>query len=381
MKRTLIIVALLLASRFGASSQNVTAYKYSLVDDYLMNPAYGGTQDYYSATFGVEQRFMGIDVSPKTAYISLHSKVGKGYLFDKDGTINKFFSKFGNSSFGFQFFQYSFFPQYETNIGITYGHHVKLKPDFMTKNPRLLVLAMTPRYQLMGFNRGALTTASSGGDGVTPIYPDPLIPLDLNSNPKAHILNLDVAALYQTVHVDVGLSALNILGTKNSFELINDNFVIPDESFDIFDSIYSPLLALNTKLKFLNIIQEDKLNIQFIPKFTALYAYQRGTYELFVDLALENTFFKILAGSRRNAYMVGTVGLSINHLRNYSPVTFMRPYLSIDYNNYVITYSYAYTLHSDIMNLILGGNQITFGLKISNDREVKGKVKPGKWYK
>lgn len=379
MKRLLIITALLLTTGVGAYSQFANAYKYSLSDDYLLNPAYVGSNNYYSMNFGVDQRFAGINVSPKTAFISIHSKVGQGYLFEKDGTINRFFSKFGNSSFGLQFLQYQFSPHYETNIGITYGHHIKLAPRFQTKNPRKLVLAMTPRYQLMGFNRRELLLAMSGVDGTVLMQPDPLIPIDMESNPRAHMFNLDVAALYQTVHADIGFSALNLVGTRNTFELLNDDFVLPEENFSIFDSIYSPILSVNAKLKLFNLIEDDQYNLKFIPEFVGMYAYKRQTIELFVDLALENSFYKIITGSRRNLYMIGTIGLNINHTRNYRPTTFLRPYISFDYKNYVITYSYAYTLNSDIMNLIWGANQITFGIKLSNDRIVSGTRKTSHW--
>jgi type IX secretion system PorP/SprF family membrane protein len=377
MKRKILILTLLLSSVSGVFSQQVEAYKFYLADDYLLNPAYSGTNNYYSINLGVDQRFSGINVSPETAFISVHSKVGKGYLFEKDGKINRFFSKFGNSSFGFQFFQYRFGAQYESNLGLTYGHHIKLSPPFMTKNPRTLVLALTPRFQSMGLKRGDLILATTS-DGATSMVFDPLIPGDLESNPKAFMFKLDVGALYQTVHADLGLSALNVNLNRNSFETHIDNLVDSIQPFDMYDSIYSPILVLNGKLKYLNIVDEDKLLIKFVPSAALLYAYKRQTLELFVDLALESTFFKIIAQSRKQDYMTGKIGVNINHTRYWQPTTYMKPYISFDYKNYVISYSYTYILNSDIMNQIWGANQITFGVKLGYDRVVTG-LKRSDW--
>lgn len=368
MKKQIIIYSFLLVA-FGLNGygQQVNAYKYSLSDDYLLNPAYVGANNYYSINMGVDQRFSGLgSLSPETAFISIHSKVGKGYLFDKDGKINKFFSKFGNSALGIQFFQYKFGPQTETNIGFTYGHHIKLTPPFQTKNPRRLILALTVRpLQTLRFNVGDLYYKYEG---------DELIATNADNKIRYSLLNADVGALYQTIHADVGLSVLNI-GSVYHSDILES---LDSASASVFDTIYSPLLAFNGRLKHFKIVDQDTYLAKLIPSVAAFYAVKRNTIEVQLDLAMENTFYKIIANSRKKEYMMGKIGMCFNYTNYWKPTTYMRGYVSVDYKNYILTYSYAYNLNNDIMNLTWGANQITFGIKLNNDRTITG-IKRGEW--
>ena len=84
MKKILVgIIFCLLA--FSSKAQQTIQYNYQLFDDYLLNPAYVGTQNYYSVLLGRDQRFMGLKSSPQTYYLSVHSRIGQGYIFKKDG--------------------------------------------------------------------------------------------------------------------------------------------------------------------------------------------------------------------------------------------------------------------------------------------------------
>lgn len=368
MKRLISVATIFIAMCTAAFGQNVNAYKYSLVDDYLFNPAYVGTNDYYTINFGMEQRFSGLgDATPKTAYLSAHSRVGKGYLFNKDGKVNKFFSKFGNSAFGFQMMQYNLAYENETNIGITYGHEIKLQPRYKTKSPRHVVLALTPRLQWVSI-RGLLTEDDVEFD---PIFMSD----DANTPLRSNVLfKADVAALFQTVHVDLGLSALGLSANKNKFDkYVSDSLGVPNaQAFDAYDTIYSPAIAFNGRIKHLKLMgsQEENYVMKFIPTVEALYMYKTKQSEYFVDLALENTFYKHIAGVRREVYLIGTFGLNVNHIRRYDPTTHIRPYISLDFKNFVFTYAYTYTIGNDIVGsgTSWGSNNIAIGVKLSKDR-------------
>jgi len=349
----------------GLDAQDTYQFRYSIFDNYLMNPAYVGTKDYYPILIGRDQRFMGLESSPQTYFLSLHSRVGEGYVFKKDGKINEFFSKFGNAAFGLQFTQYIYGPKRETNIGITYGYHLDLKQSYITRNPRKLILAVTPRLQHFWYNPEGLHLI----DDETVLYTDEM------SDKSSWIFSADVAALYQTVHFDLGFGALNFFQTKNSLEsdsllMPTGNDSIPFEIVSTKSQLYPPRFLINGKLKFIDIYKSEKLDVYFIPSFAAFYVPTRNYGDVFVDLMLENTFKKTIAGIRKEIIFTGQVGVNINHRWEYYPMTLLQPYISFDFKNYAITYAHSFYVGSDIIKegAGFGGNQISLLFKISRDR-------------
>jgi hypothetical protein len=350
----------------GVNAQQTYQYRYAIFDNYLLNPGYVGSKDYYPVLVGRDQRFYGLsESSPQTYFLSLHSKVGKGYVFKKDGKINEFFSKFGNLALGLQFTQYQYGPERETNIGMTYGYHLDLKQSYITRNPRKLVLALTPRLQHIWYNRNDLYLVQDE----SMLYTDNL------SKYSSWVFSSDVGALYQTVHFDMGFAALNFLQTKNKLEsefvlLPTGNDSIPYESVSTKDLLYPPKLLINGKLKFIDIYTSEKLDLYFIPSFTAFYVPKRNYTEFYLDLMLENTFKKTIAGIRKEIIFTGQVGLNIHHRREYDPMTLFQPYVSFDFKNYAITYAHSFYIGNDLVKegAAIGGNQISLLFKISRDR-------------
>ena len=274
-----IILCLIVSS---LDAQQTYQYRYSIFDNYLLNPAYVGAKDYYPVLLGRDQRFYGLsNSSPQTYFLSVNSRVGKGYIFNKDGKINKFFSKFGNLALGFQFTQYQYGPERETNIGMTYGYHLDLRESPITRNPRKLVLALTPRLQHMWYNRSDLHLI----EDESVLYNDNL------SKYSSWIFSADVGALYQTINFDIGIAALNFIQTKSALEsdsilLPTNNDSIPYKKVSTQNLLYPPKLLINGKLKFIDVYTSEKLDVYFIPSFAFFYVPKRNYTEYIVDLML-----------------------------------------------------------------------------------------------
>lgn len=368
MKKIRVVILLCLLS-FMANAQQTYTYNYHLFDDYLLNPAYVGTHNYYSVLLGRDQRFYGLSSSPQSYFLSVHSRIGEGFIFDKDGKINKFFKKFGNIAVGFQFYQYAFGPERETNIGMTYGYHLNLSENVIRKNPRRIVLALTPRVQGMWFNSKDLKLIS--GDLNTGTYFNEGI-FDGYDSYQTWIFTADVAALYQTVHADVGLGALNIIQTRNR---LDSKFIYLSDTvrFNTYDSLYPTKFFVNAKLKFIDVYRDQKFDVFFIPKVAMLYYTKRNCTEYFADLKLESDFKKHIAGIRNEIIFVGELGLNINHKREYWPTTLLQPYVTFDFKNYKIMYAHSFYLSNDLVHsgAAIGGNQISIMFKIKNDRHVR----------
>jgi len=365
MKRIITVIILCLIVS-GVDAQQTYQYRYSIFDNYLLNPAYVGTKDYYPILVGHDQRFIGLNEgSPQTYFLSLHSRVGEGYIFKKDGKINEFFSKFGNLALGMQFTQFQLGAERETNIGMTYGYHLDLPQSYITRNPRKLILSLTPRLQHLWYNRNDLHLI----ENEDVLYADEL------SRYSSWIFSADVAALYQSVHCDVGFAALNLFQTRNRLESDSilkrtNNDSIPYEKVSTKDLLYPPKLMVNAKLKFIDVYTSEKFDVFFIPSVAFLYAPKRNYTEFIVDLMLENTFKKTIAGIRKEIIFMGQLGLNIDHRREYEPTTLLQPYLSFDFKNYTLTYAHSFYIGNDLVKsgAAVGGNQISLLFKINRDR-------------
>ena len=358
------------------AAQQTSAYRFHIFDDYLLNPGYVGMKDYYPVLIGRDQRFMGLESSPTTYFFSVDSRVGEGYIFAKDGKINKFFENFGNMALGFQLFQNTFGPSNETNIGLTYGYHLDLNQNYKRKNPRKMVLAFTPRLKGMVYNANKLGLNSDVIVDNTG-FSDP----SLGSGKFVNdwIFTADVGAVYKTVHGEFGFAALDFLQTKNKLEsqwlTLNDT-----TSFTTYDSLYPAKFLVNAKLTFIEMYHSGLFDITFIPSAAAIYGPKTKASEFFVDLMLEGVFRQHIAGLRSEVVMIGQLGLNIHHARIYEPATFIQPYVTFDFKNFTIMYAQTLNfVQNDLVSApgVSNGGQLSVLFKLSNDRVVRSRPKQG----
>lgn len=355
---------------YSGFSQQTYQYRYHIFDSYLLNPAYVGDGEYYTIQTGFDQRFYGLsNSSPRTSFLTAHSRLGRGYLFEKDGKINKFFGQFGNVALGFQFLQYAYGPNVETNIGLTYGYHLDLNPNVITKRPRKLVFAFTPRLQRVGFNVNKLNL--TGIDGLA-IEHDENDYIDLASIDKiaSWFFTSDLGVLYQTVNADIGLGGLNLIPYKNKLE--TDSLFLEDASMYTYDSLYASKYFVNFKVKFLNIHESRTFDLDFVPTFSAMYAPKTSHAEFFLDMKLDGYFKRHIAGIRSEIIMNGQLGVNIHYMKSYSEkhLNLINPYVVFDFKNYAITYMHSFYINNDLVKApgINGGSRIGVLLKIGNDR-------------
>jgi hypothetical protein len=380
MKKTILTILIGLFFLTGFSQQTYQ-YRYHIFDDYLLNPAYVGSGNYYSALLARDQRFYGLsNSSPTTYFLSAHSKLGKGYLFAKDGKINKFFGQFGNVAVGFQFLQYTYGPNEETNVGLTYGYHLNLAPNSMTKSPRKVVLAFTPRLQRVGFNLNKLGLLNIDGQLVTDDENDYLSMANINKV-ASWFFTTDLGALYQTKHVDVGIGGISLIPYKNSLE--TDSLYLEDATVYTYDHLYSTKLMANLKVKFLTMHESSKFDLDFIPAFSALYAPKTGHSEFYLDLKFDGYFKKHIAGIRSKVIFNSQLGVNIQYINTYTDdhLSMLNPYIVFDFKNYAITFMQSLYLNNDIISVpgISGGGQISILLKIGNDRIVRKTSAQNTW--
>jgi type IX secretion system PorP/SprF family membrane protein len=76
MKRTFTFLILLLAA-IGAKGQHRPQYSLYMMNNYLLNPAISGIEDYADIKLGYRNQWSGIEGAPETFYLSAHMPIGK----------------------------------------------------------------------------------------------------------------------------------------------------------------------------------------------------------------------------------------------------------------------------------------------------------------
>jgi hypothetical protein len=369
MKKNLSILITFLALAVTGWSQQLHQYKFGLFDDYFVNPAYVGCNEYYSLQIGHDTKFAGLkEISPRTYFIGLHSRVGRGYLFEKTGKINKFFSKFGSTAFGFQGFMYNYGPQYEYNLGLTYGYHLDLAPNIYTKLPRKLIFALTPRILILNFDRSKFM--NNEGQLLTNLD-DPIFPSDLDDKMLHMSVKFDVGALFQSSYYDLGVSWLNFTNAHNGYEA--DTITYGVTGYSIYDSIYSSLIAFNGKLKFLTISESDRSEVNFIPNMTFIYRPNAKDFEIYTDLRIDWNLYDVTTTSRKTLMYNIQGGTSIAYSRYYRDLITIKPYIAIDFLQFKIQYTYQFP----VTNIpgYWGSNQISFLYALGREKIVRASDK------
>lgn len=379
MKRKILLYTFMVLMVAQVSAQQTSQYRYHIFDDYLLNPGYVGMKDYYPVLIGRDQRFYGLESSPQTYFMSVDSRVGEGYIFAKDGKINKFFEDFGNMALGFQMFQYSFGPSNETNIGLTYGYHLDLNQNYKRKNPRKMVLAVTPRLKGLVYNSSKLGLNGDIISGNDNSFTDPS--LGSGKYVSSWVFTTDVGAVYKTVHGEFGVAGLDIVQTKNKLE--SQLLTLSDSaSFTTYDSLYPTKFLVNAKLTFIEMYHSKLFDLTFIPSTAVIYGPKTKTSEYFVDLMLEGVFRQHIAGLRSEVVMVGQIGLNIHHARVYEPATFIQPYVSFDFKNFTVMYAQTLNIQNDLVSApgVSSGGQVSILFKLSNDRVVRSQPRQASWH-
>lgn len=89
MKKLLIIYVLLVIALF-CNAQQKPQYTQYVFNNYLLNPAISGIENYTDVKFGYRNQWKGLDGAPVTAYFSVHAPLGKQYIY---GNSNSFSEK------------------------------------------------------------------------------------------------------------------------------------------------------------------------------------------------------------------------------------------------------------------------------------------------
>jgi type IX secretion system PorP/SprF family membrane protein len=127
MKRVKIIFVLALALASGMScAQQAVQYSQYMNNNYVLNPAAGGTEDYVDIKASFRRQWLGIIGSPKTYYLTVHSPIAKFR-----GKPNPIRDKYRNfSALGGTLFSDATGPISRMGAYVSYGYNMSLTKLF-----------------------------------------------------------------------------------------------------------------------------------------------------------------------------------------------------------------------------------------------------------
>lgn len=182
------------------SQTNVNKEKYYL-NPVLINPAMSGSEFHPVLNMSVSKRWMGISESPSIQMISTSLRMGNFDFYNPKMFLNKTNLKtYEKVGLGITAYNYIDGPESAKGVQMAYAYHIALRKSRLS-------------FGLSGtYNSNTLN--GSLFNPVTPI--DPLIDY---SKEGINRFNMNFGSLYYTSDYFLGLSVLNLIPSKNIYQL------------------------------------------------------------------------------------------------------------------------------------------------------------------
>ncbi|MDB5032262.1 type IX secretion system membrane protein PorP/SprF [Mucilaginibacter sp.] len=143
MKRVLYLFILIVFSIRMATAQQLPQYTQYVFNNYLLNPAVSGIENYTDAKLGYRSQWTGLDGAPVTSYLTVNLPIGNGFLngdataFPGGGGTNpssRLYTQDYRASephhgVGIMVVTDKAGPITQTNIDATYAYHIGLAPQ------------------------------------------------------------------------------------------------------------------------------------------------------------------------------------------------------------------------------------------------------------
>ena len=330
MKRSLCVLFLAVMSLSVAAQQRAQYTQY-IFNNYLLNPAVSGIENYTDLKGGYRSQWSGLEGAPVTSYISIHAPIGKNFI---NSSANSFPSD-GNNPMSRSFLQ--------TYAAAEPHHGVGLQAVFDETGPlRRTDVSLSYAYHLgvtevlnvsfgvaAGFSKIDLDISQVNlGENAN----DPAILASQNSNTKP---DLGAGIWIYGPRYFIGVSALQLLGQNLSFT--------DDKAYD--QGKLAPHFFTTAGYKFY-------LGDDFAAIRSAMIKHVSPA-PTSVDLNLKVAFrdkFWLGGGYRVNDSFSAMAGMNISHLFNLS-------------------YSYDYTT-SGLNAVSSGSHEVVLGLLLNNRYKV-----------
>ncbi|MEO3403504.1 type IX secretion system membrane protein PorP/SprF [Mucilaginibacter sp. CAU 1740] len=137
MKKVLYIITFILAAQFSRAQQRPQYTQY-VFNNYLLNPALSGIENYTDVKLGYRSQWTGLDGAPVTSYFTINAPIGKNFLqgdataFPAGGGLNpssrsytqNYMAAEPHHGIGLTIVSDKTGPITQTNIDATYAYHL-----------------------------------------------------------------------------------------------------------------------------------------------------------------------------------------------------------------------------------------------------------------
>lgn len=327
LRQVLLLSALCMCVHVFA--QQKPQYTQYIFNNYIMNPAISGIENYTDVKIGYRNQWQGLEGAPVTSYVSIHAPIGKEY---RSGNANSF-SGGGNNpmersyvqtyraaephhGIGFHMVNDKAGPLSSLYLNLTYAYHIGLSS---TANLSFGVTAGVSKQQL------DISKVYTGGN-----IPDPAVTGGINNK-----FQPDLGAgvwLYGPTYF-AGIAGQSLLGRTISFTENED-----------------PIYGQGKEVPHLFFTAGYKLflsdNIALLPSTMIKYVDPAPlTVDMNVKIAFQDKFW-IGASYRKNDAIAGMLGFNFSSLFN-------------------VSYSYDYST-SDLNSVSNGTHEIVLGVLLNN---------------
>lgn len=287
MKKTICFFILVICCCY-VSAQQKSQYTQYVFNNYLLNPAFAGIDNYTDIKIGHRSQWTGLQGAPKTNYITINTPIGKTNLIQGDTSkvLSNLFSPNSlllkpHHGVGFLFMNDKVGLINQTNLHLSYSYHLKLNNEYN------LATGLT-----FGLNHTSLNTALI-------IIENPSDIAIQNSNNKIWKPDFTLGVLLYKNNFYAGISAQQLITQTyfNSNSLANKSKTVPHFFFNLGyklsfaqDFIFSPSLLLKV-IKPVPISYDVNLKLAFKNKLWLGASYRRDdSFGILTGLAISRRF-------------------------------------------------------------------------------------------
>lgn len=311
MKKLYLLLIVLVGVASQVTAQQRPQYSQYMVNNYLLNPALSGIEDYADIRVSNRQQWVGLDGAPVTYYVSAHMPLNKG------ATSTKYAKALAHHGAGVILHTDKTGPLRRTGVTGTYAYHL---PVTRTINVSA------------GAAAGLVRNSISRADLQFTNEAEPLLTGPLNQN----VLDLSLGLWVYSRNFSVGLAGAQLLENAGTFRASENE----DISLDLQRHYF-----LTGSYRFRTVG-----NIDLIPSFMFKLA-SPSPASVDVNLrALYDERFWVGASYRHNDALIGMVGVYVSPLLD-------------------VSYSYDATT-SGLNRVSAGTHEVIVGFKLMNNRRI-----------
>ncbi|WP_299760117.1 type IX secretion system membrane protein PorP/SprF [uncultured Pontibacter sp.] len=312
MTKPLILILSLFAVAMQAFGQQRPQYSQYMLNNYLLNPAISGIEDYADIRLSHRRQWVGIDGAPSTYYLSAHTPLNKG------AASNKYHRALAHHGVGAILHTDKTGPLRRTGLSVSYAYHLPLTTSINLSG---------------GVSTGLIRNSINSNDLEFSNDNDPLL---AGGNINNTVLDLNLGLWLYSRNFSVGVAGAQLLEDAGSFSADRSGEAVlplqrhyfitgsyrlePTESIDIIPSVMVKLADPSP------VSIDASLRVMYAERF-----WLGGAY-------------------RHNDALTAMVGVYINPLLDLS-------------------YSYDFTT-SDLNKVSAGTHEIVLGFKLLNDNRI-----------